>query len=83
MCFSLNKKHLLNKIALFLSGFLFVWSVWQHEVLVWDWVHSVWDESFAFFSGVVTTKGVAYDWTLGILAFSFFLGLLSLWTWNE
>lgn len=61
----------------------FMWAIWQHEVLMWDWIHSVWNEPHAFFSGVITTKGIAYDFTLLIVGLTFLTSLIALWFWNS
>lgn len=59
-----------------------MWGIWQHEVLMWDWVHTVWNEPHAIFTGVVTTKGVAYDLTLFLVGLTFLTSSIALWFWN-
>jgi len=77
-----TKQNTVQIIVLALSVLGFMWAIWQHEVLMWDWIHSVWNEPHAFFSGVITTKGVAYDFTLLMIGLPFLTSLIALWFWN-
>jgi hypothetical protein len=76
-------QHLINKILLFVSPILFMFTVWQHEILMLEFMAPHWKEPFAFFSGVVTTKGVAYDVTLLFEFVSYIILAIALWTWND
>lgn len=77
-----TKQNTIQIIVLILAVFGFLWGIWQHEVLVWDWVHSAWNEPHALFSGIIVTKGLAYDLTLFLTGVMPLVMAVALWTWN-
>jgi len=87
-----ERKHLANAFALFFAGFLYVWSVWQHEIMLktvitsdavgqtfLDWV---WGHKFNFFTGITTPWGASYDVTLLIPAVCVLMIFLAVWYWE-
>lgn len=79
----IKKKHLPNVFLLFASAFGFVWTVWQHEIMVLWYAAERWDSVFAFFSGIVVKWGVAYDLTLFGEALCFFGACAAIWLWED
>jgi hypothetical protein len=73
---------------LVLSIAIFIWSAWQHELLVG---HYIWDDPmiynsiFQWFSvpALRTTVGQAYDLTLLISFLALILSNLAIWFWND
>ena len=77
------RKHIKNAVALFLSGFGFVWSIWQHEIMMTPYMAQRWNSTFQFFTGIIVPWGAAYDFTLLAEAACFITGLASIWFWEE
>jgi len=69
-----------SRIVLFFSPIIYMWMVWQHEILMknvlpngqtfLDWV---WNMDFAFFTGIHLQWGTAYDFTLLGQAIAYFM----------
>jgi len=88
---NIMRKHFPNVIGLLLTvvtGFgLYIWSVWQHDVLAAPRIADFYDGIFEFFTGIRTSVGFAYNVTLllqtigvAILAVGIFLGV---WFWED
>jgi hypothetical protein len=77
------KKHTLNKILLLFSGVLFIWSVWQHEIMMFPYVQQMWNSQFQFFTGIRVQWGTAYDFTLLAQFIAYLLLGIALWFWEE
>jgi hypothetical protein len=75
------KKHALNKIALVVSAVLFVWSIWQHEIMMFPYIQQQWNSTFQFFSGVKVHWGTAYDYTLLLEFIAYIMLGMALWFW--
>jgi len=85
------RKHFPNVIGLLLtivSGFgLYIWSVWQHDVLAAPRIADFYTGVFEFFTGIRCSVGFAYNITLvlqllgvAILSIGIFL---SVWFWDD
>jgi hypothetical protein len=89
-------RNIWQKIFLWLSPALFVWAVWQHEVLfiyqkigiptgqVLDWT-TWWNTPATIFTGMTFTHGIVYDSTLliGFIAFAMWSLAIYFWNYNE
>jgi len=79
----MDKKHIPNVVLIFISTFIFAWSVWQHDVLVAPRMTDFYTGQFEFFTGIRTSVGFAYNATLVTLFVGYVLGLAALWFWND
>ena len=82
------RKHALNMIVLVIATAMFIWSVWQHELLVIGYIWSnpnVYNAIFQWFSvpALRSTIGQAYDLTLFFTFLALILSDLALWFWND
>lgn len=78
----LIRKHISNKIALFVSAVLFIWTVWQHEIMMFPYMAERWNTTFQFFTGIVVPWGAAYDFTLLGEFIAYVLLGITLWFWD-
>ena|GEM_PF-3463080 len=78
----LKKRHVLNKIVLVASAVLFIWSIWQHEIMMFPYLKQMWDAEFQFFTGIKVQWGAAYDFTLLAEFIAYILLGTALWFWD-
>lgn len=79
----MQRKHIKNSIALFLSTVGFIWSIWQHEIMMKPYMDVRWDTSFQFFTGIILPWGASYDFTLLLLFICYVAALCSIWFWED
>jgi hypothetical protein len=77
------KPNAFSVALLMFASALFVWSIWQHELLVNRFLADMWNTDFAFFWGIHAIWGFAYDFTLIAEFIAFVLPPFAVWFWKE
>ena len=76
-------KNTLNILCLMLSVFVFMFGIWQHDIItvgyVWNGEHVKPFQSFIW----KTTIGEAYDTTLLLEFAAYWLAVIAVWTWEH
>jgi hypothetical protein len=81
--FNKLRPNALSIALLIFASALFVWSIWQHELLVNRFLADMWETDFAFFWGIHAIWGFAYDFTLIAEFIAFLLPPCAVWVWKE
>lgn len=78
----IDRKHVKNLAVLIFAHFLFVWNVWQHEIMMLPYMATRWNTTFQFFTFIVVPWGFAYDFTLAFMGLCLVLIDIAFLTWD-
>lgn len=77
------RKHTVNIVGLLFSTFMFMWAIWQHDLVAVAPMQSWGDQPFVIGFHVVMDRWTAYDFTLSMIVVAYVLLFVSLWLWND